>query len=159
MADGFWGSRNERAFFDVRVFNPFAPLNSSESIATVYRKDEWEKKRECGPHVREVEHGTFTPLVMSSTGGPSREASTFCKQLASLIAEKRNQSYSQTISYIRYCLSFFLLCSSICCYLSFSLLRSSIRCIRGHQSVCGQPVRIYLSPIDVVSSESRIAGH
>ena len=28
-ADGFWGSRNERAFFDVRVFNPLAPSNST----------------------------------------------------------------------------------------------------------------------------------
>ena len=118
-ADGFWGSRNERAFLDVRVFNPFASSNSSESIATVYRKHEREKKREYGPRVREVEHGTFTPLVMSSTGGLSREASTFYKHLASLIATKRNQSYSQIISYIH-------------CCLSFSLLRSSIRCIRGH---------------------------
>ena len=31
-ADGFWGSRNERAFFDVRVFNPFASSNSSEPL-------------------------------------------------------------------------------------------------------------------------------
>ena len=26
-ADGFWGSRFERAFFDVKVFNPYAPSN------------------------------------------------------------------------------------------------------------------------------------
>ena len=94
-ADGFWGSRNERAFFDVKVFNPFASSISSESIATVYRKHEREKKREYDPHVREVEHGTFIPLVMSSTGGLSHEASTFYKRHASLIATKRNQSYSQ----------------------------------------------------------------
>ena len=27
VANGFWGGVYERAFFDVRVFNPFAPSN------------------------------------------------------------------------------------------------------------------------------------
>ena len=67
MDDGFWGSRNERAFFDVRVFNPLAPSNSTHSIPATYKKHEREKKREYGARVREVEHGCFTPLVFSST--------------------------------------------------------------------------------------------
>ena len=29
VANGFWGSSFERAFFDVRVFNPFAPSNNN----------------------------------------------------------------------------------------------------------------------------------
>ena len=30
-ANGFWGGRSERAFFDVRVFNPHAPSNDNPS--------------------------------------------------------------------------------------------------------------------------------
>ena len=37
-ARGFWGSRFEQAFFDVRVFNPSAPTNWSQQITSVYRK-------------------------------------------------------------------------------------------------------------------------
>ena len=36
VASGFWGSTFERAFFDVRVFNPFAPSNRHSSIAASY---------------------------------------------------------------------------------------------------------------------------
>ena len=31
-ANGFWGGRYERAFFDVRVFNPHTPLNCQQSL-------------------------------------------------------------------------------------------------------------------------------
>ena len=37
MANGVWGGRSERAFFDVRVFNPLAPTNrqpATESTKT-----------------------------------------------------------------------------------------------------------------------------
>jgi hypothetical protein len=34
------------------------------------------KKRECGQRIREVECGVFTPLVLSTTGGMGREATT-----------------------------------------------------------------------------------
>lgn len=60
--DGFWCSRNERAFFDVRVFNPLAPSNSVPSISAAYKNYEREKKQEYGARVREVEHSSFTPL-------------------------------------------------------------------------------------------------
>ena len=141
-ADGFWGSRNERAFFDVRVFNPLAPSNSALSISGMYKKHEREKKREYGARIREVEHGCFTPLVLSSTGGLGREATIAYKRIASLLSTKWDRPYPSVLSWIR-------------CSLSFSLLRSSIRCIRGHRSRCGFPVRVRLSsPIDVVCSES-----
>ena len=38
-ASGFWGGRFERAFFDVRIFNPHAPSNH-QPITTCYRKHE-----------------------------------------------------------------------------------------------------------------------
>ena len=97
-----------------------------------------EKKREYSARVREIEHGSFTPLVFSSTGGLGHEAKVFYKRLASLLSIKWDRSYSNTLTWIR-------------CCLSFSLLRSSIRCIRGYRSKCGNPVRVRLSPpLDVI---------
>ena len=45
-AQGFWGDRHERAFFDVRVFNPLAPSNCRSSLSTTYRRHEATKKQE-----------------------------------------------------------------------------------------------------------------
>ena len=140
-ASGFWDGRFERAFFDVRVFNPHAPSNR-QPLPTCYRKHENIKKRAYEQRVREVEHGSFTPLVFSSTGGMGKAASACYKRLASLIAAKRDTSYSSTMSWIR-------------CRLSFSLLRSSIQCIRGARSATGRTVKQVIPPVDLVSSKAR----
>ena len=39
-ADGFWGGRFERTFFDVRVFKPYAPSNQTSTPSSCYRKHE-----------------------------------------------------------------------------------------------------------------------
>ena len=39
-ADGFWGGRFERTFFDVRVFNPYAPSSHTPTLSSCYRKHE-----------------------------------------------------------------------------------------------------------------------
>ena len=76
LANGFWGGRFERAFFDVRVFNPHAPSNRESKLSTCYRRHENLKKRTYEQHILEVEHGSFTHLVMSVTGGLGRAATT-----------------------------------------------------------------------------------
>ena len=58
----------KKTFFDVRVFNPYAPSNNQTSPAC-YRKLEQEKKRVYEQRICEVEHSSFTPLVFSATGG------------------------------------------------------------------------------------------
>ena len=70
--DGFWGASREKACFDVRVFNPFAMSNRRQSLPSVYRAQDNEKKRQYNERVREVEHVSFTPLVLSATGGLAR---------------------------------------------------------------------------------------
>ena len=67
-AQGFWNTGQD----DVRVFHPNASSNSSMTITAAYRKHESIKKREYAQRVREVEHGVFTPLVLSTTGGMGR---------------------------------------------------------------------------------------
>jgi hypothetical protein len=79
---------------------------------------DWEKKRQYNDRVMKVENGTFTPLVFSSSGGMAPECRMFFKQLSSLVADHRKETYSLVASWIK-------------TKLSFSLLRSAIRCIRG----------------------------
>ena len=74
-ASGFWGGRFERAFFDVRVFNPYAPSNKTLPTATCYRRHEREKRRKYEERIREVEHASFgTPChVMHRWSWPMRD--------------------------------------------------------------------------------------
>ncbi len=141
-ANGFWGGTFERTYFDVRVFNPLAPSNRHTQLSSAYRKHERIKKRAYEQRIREIEHATFTPLVLSATGGLGNEANTFYKRLASLLATKWNNPYSSTMCWLR-------------CRLSFSLLRSSIMSIRGARSSCGHAA---LTPtaVDLVNSECNI---
>ena len=80
-ADGFWGSRFESAFFDVKVFNPYAPSNRRPQPSACYRTHEASKKRAYERRIREVEHASFTPLIFSATGGLGREAQWFTNAL------------------------------------------------------------------------------
>ena len=109
---------NQDAFFDIRVFYPLAPSNRSRSLANLYRSQEKEKRRAYEHRVREIEMGSFTPLVMSTTGGLASTAAIFYKKLASLIALKRDQPYPVIMSLIR-------------TRLAFNLLRSLILANRG----------------------------
>ena len=45
-------------------------------------------KRAYGQRIREIEHASFTPVVMSATGGLAHEATCFYKRLASLLSHK-----------------------------------------------------------------------
>ena len=120
-ASGFWGGSSNDAFFDIRVVHPFAPCYSRTEPHQVYRQHEQRKKLEYGRRIQEIDHGSFTPLVMSTTGGMGNEATVFFKRLASLLAEKRGEEYSKVMGWLR-------------CRLSFCLLRSTIRCIRGSRT-------------------------
>ena len=120
-ACGVWGGRFERTFFDVRVFNPSAQSNRATSLQSTYRRHKMEKKRHYEQRVLEIERASFTPLVMSATGGMGSIARTFYSRLVSMLSEKQGTSYSKTVEWIR-------------CKLSFALLRTSILCIRGSRS-------------------------
>ena len=63
--------------------------------------------------VREIEHGSFTPLVFSATEGMAPAATTAYKRLASLLADKRKQEYSKTICWLRFAISFSLVRSAV----------------------------------------------
>ena len=117
-ASGFWGIAEKDAFFDIRVFYPRASSYRGSRLASLYRQHENKKRAEYGQRVREVEHGCFTPLVFTTGGGMAAEATVFFKRLASLISEKRKESYACVMGWLR-------------CVVSFCLLRSSLVCLRG----------------------------
>ena len=140
--DDFCGNR-QRAFLDVRVFNPFAPSNRQSSLAAAYKSHEKEKKRAYRERIGEVEHGSFSPLVLSVFWGMAKEANIF-KCLASLLSEKWTQHYSTIISWLR-------------CIISFSLIRSYIRCLRGARLARGHPIGPIHCPIDLMRLETHFA--
>ena len=74
---------------DVRVFNPNATRYTKQELSRTYQRNEKEKKRLYNERIMQVEYGTFTPLVMSTTRGMGRESSKFYSRLSELISEKR----------------------------------------------------------------------
>ena len=127
---------------DVRVFNPFSKTNRNTTLRKCYRKHELEKKRAYERRVLEIEHASFTPLVLSASGGFASEATTFYRRLASMLANKWDKPYSQTLNWLR-------------CTISFALLRSAIQCIRGARSSSGHAFRC--TPVDLVAAEAHIS--
>ena len=100
-AQNFWGKDHQTAYFDVRVFNPFAQSYTNSSLSKCYRKHELDKKRECEERIREIEHGSFSPLVFSTAEGMGSIATTVYKRIASLIADKRQVPYSTTLFWFK----------------------------------------------------------
>ena len=66
----------------VRVFNPLAQSNSTKTVTGMYKQHDAQKKREYNLQVIRVEHGSFTPLVFSTSGGLGPEADQFLKHIA-----------------------------------------------------------------------------
>ena len=91
-ARGFW-QRGQCAFFDVRVFNPFAKSHLNQRLETVFTSNENEKKRHYNQRIIEVEHGSFSPLVFTPYGGSGREAECFLAELAHKVSENKHMSY------------------------------------------------------------------
>ena len=97
-AIGFWNPL-EKAFFDVRVFNPLATTNWIKEPSQMYCAHEKEKKTKYNERILEIERGTFTLLLFSCSGGAETEAEKFIKYSAKRIAEKKSEPYAQTCAF------------------------------------------------------------
>jgi hypothetical protein len=134
---GFW-KKQQNAFFDIRVFYPHASSYLCRSLPNLYTTMEKEKKRQYLDRIVNVERGSFTPLVFSSTGSMGIEASATIKQLAISLSQMRNEQYSATINLLR-------------CRIAFALMRASSVCLRGYR----QARRIVReAPADLVIHEA-----
>jgi len=90
-ARGFW-EPERAAFFDVRVFHPNADCYRDKQLDQMYRNHENKKRRLYSRRTLDIEQGTFTPLVFSSTGGMSKECLRIQSRLAELLAAKKGES-------------------------------------------------------------------
>ena len=95
--------------FDVKVCHPNADWYRKMEPQLVYPIHENKKKRQYSRRISDVERGTFTPLVLTTTGGVGKYCLRFHCKLAELIASKRQEQYSTAISLIRAQVSFALL--------------------------------------------------
>ncbi|KAG0715208.1 hypothetical protein GWK47_012474 [Chionoecetes opilio] len=116
-ARGFW-TRGQRTFLDIRIFDPMAVSHRELSLEAVHHRNELEKIRAYGDRILQVDHGTFTPLVFTTSGGMAPKARSFYSRLADLMSVKKHQPRSSVAAWMR-------------CRLSFSLLRSALLCLRG----------------------------
>ncbi len=116
---GLW-SPFEKTLIDVRVTHPNAPSNRSKQVAQIYKEHENQKKRLYLDRVLQVEKASFTPLVFSTTGGAAPEAERFIKQVASRIASRKRECYSDVIRHLR-------------TRLRFTLLRATLIAVRGYR--------------------------
>ena len=80
-----------------------------------------DKKRLYSSRGLEVERGTFTPLVFTTTGGMSDECQRYHSRRTELLAVKKQESYASTIAWIR-------------TRVPFAILRSALVCLRGSRT-------------------------
>ena len=114
-----------KSIFDVKVFNLNVSSYRGSQVSSLYRRFEKDKRRRYEQRIREVEMASFTPLVLSTSGGMSGCTNVFYKRLAYLLSLKKLE-YGNVMAWLR-------------CHLSFSLLRSAIACLRGARSHRGCP--------------------
>ena len=139
-AIGIWQPL-QRAFIDVKVFNPHALTNVATPLSKTYLRHENDKKREYNMRIVEVEKGTFTPAIFSCSGGASPETSRLLKEIATKLAVKRKEAYSNTISFVRRRIAFDLLRT---CTISFRGERGSKRDLPIEELDIGmQPMELY----------------
>ena len=100
------------------MVSPFARSYVNLKPEQLFKQAEKTKIREYGERIREVEHGDFTPLVFTCTGGMAPQSSLVIKRLAEKISKRQNLAFSIVSGWLH-------------CRLSFALLRTTILCIRG----------------------------
>ena len=136
---GFWGGRLEVAFFDVRVFNPFATSAVSTQLHQLYHRHELEKRRKYEELLLE-DNCSFTPLIFSTSGVASPLTTTFLCVLATKLSEKTSSSYAQTLSWLR-------------SVLNFNIIRTASMCLRACRSTQARPIMIKnIEPVVILSS-------
>ena len=101
--------------------HPNADSYRDLSLKQIYRIHENEQKRKYKSRVTQIEQGTFTPLVFTTTGGMADEFQGYHSRLAELLSAKKRESYATTISWVW-------------AKVSFAILRRALLCLRGSRS-------------------------
>ena len=142
-ARGFW-RKGQMNYFDIRVTNINTNSQIHQPSEKIYQKHEKEKKRKYGSRIMEIEHGTFTPLIYSITGGMGPECSIFHKHLANRIAEKTGNKYEKILTLIR-------------TKLSFLIMKSALLCVRGSRAVGSKNQKTFDDDFDIIFEDLRLS--
>ena len=94
----------------------------SQELTKAYEVNEREKERQYNARILEVEHGSFTPLVMTALDGIRMDASKFYSCLSESIAKKRKKRYRVIKNWISR-------------KISFALVNCVCMCVRGSGSI------------------------
>ena len=116
-ANGLWGGRFRRTFFDVKIFNPYAN-SCPKTISDIYKYHESVKTLKYQQRILDVDHSSFVPLTFACTGGAAPGFAETSQKLAEKLSEKQNESNSGTMNFKK---------TKIIC----ALLRSEVLCLRG----------------------------
>ena len=116
----FW-QRLQRAIVDVRMFYPFAPSYWNQSLVIMMKTMENQKKIKYNQRILDGENGSFTPLVFTTYDGMSMETKQFYRRLSQLLYEKSDVRCNDTSALVKR-------------QIIFSLLQTSVICIRGSRS-------------------------
>ena len=138
-----FGERQRAAFFEIRVCHPNADSHRDLTPNQVYKRHEDEKKRKYASRVLEVEQGTFTPLVFTTTGGMSDECQRYHSRLAELISAKKQENYATAMSWIR-------------TKVSFAILRTALVCLRGTRSRQGRRANVQENDLEIDKGLARL---
>ena len=95
-----------------------SPSYRDKKPEKIYELKEREKKYAYNQRVIQVEKGTFTPLIFSTTGGMGPEASKYHKRVAEMISKKKKEDYPDVMRHIR-------------TRIRFAILRGTLIAIRG----------------------------
>jgi len=117
-ARGFW-ERQRSAFSNYANTDSYRDLD----LKQMYKQHENDKRRLYTQRVMDMEQGTFTPLVFTTTGLGSmgEECKRYHNRLAELVAAKKGEDYITNVSWIR---------SKV----SFAILRLALLCLRGSRT-------------------------
>ena len=86
-ARGFW-TRQQDAYFDVRVTHPKASVLSRSEVLGQLRSHERRKKAEYGRRIVNIERASFTPLVFTTQGQAAPECAKFLSTLATYLSRR-----------------------------------------------------------------------
>ena len=141
-ANGLWDTRFNRNFVDVKVFNPHAK-SCPKAIKEAYKHHESQKRLKYEERIVEVENSSFNPLIFATTGGAAPTAAKVMTRIAFKLSEKGKDSYADIMGYIR-------------TKVNFSLLKSSVLCLRGCRALKRQPQTVD-SSIGAIVQEGRLS--
>ena len=110
----------DKTYIDIRVSHPNSLSNAGKPLKGMYQAHEKEKKTKYLHRVIQVEKSSFTPFVISTTGGMAPEADAFLKRLSQKLSTKLDQSYSNTVDYL-------------CRKLRIELLKTVLMAVRGYR--------------------------